>query len=323
MASSRINQVNIDTINPIILMALNNRILPGAVSLFLALTITAAAALAADQVRTDSGIVEGITSSTSKIRTFEGIPFAAPPVGNLRWQPPQPVAPWTGVRKANAFGARCMQGHLFSDMVFRDSGPSEDCLYLNVWTPADSANAHLPVMVWIYGGGFQAGASSEPRQDGENLAKKGVIVVSLNYRLGLFGFFSHPELTKESPHHASGNYGLLDQAAALEWVHKNIAAFGGDPNNVTIFGESAGSMSVSALVAAPVARGLFNRAIGESGGIVGLKGGLPTLSKTEQDGARFAESVGASSLQSLRAKVGRGSLASCHKGQNGRFSFLA
>jgi para-nitrobenzyl esterase len=302
-------------------MAMNNRMLRGAISLFLASTFTAAAALAADQVRTDSGIVEGITSSTSKIRVFEGIPYAAPPVGNLRWQPPQPATPWTGVRKASGFGARCMQGHLFSDMVFRDSGPSEDCLYLNVWTPADSASAHFPVMVWIYGGGFQAGASSEPRQDGENLAKKGVIVVSLNYRLGLFGFFSHPELTKESPHHASGNYGLLDQAAALEWVHRNIAAFGGDPNNVTIFGESAGSMSVSALMAAPVASSLFTRAIGESGGIVGLKGGLPALSKTEQDGARFAESVGASSLQSLRAKSAEDLLQAATKDRTAGFRF--
>ncbi|MDQ2774784.1 MAG: carboxylesterase family protein [Acidobacteriota bacterium] len=301
-------------------MDLNNRTLSGTVSLFLALTFTVAA-LAADQVHTNSGVVEGVSSAASKIRIFEGIPFAAPPVGNLRWQPPQPVAAWTGVRKANAFGARCMQGHLFSDMVFRDSGPSEDCLYLNVWTPADSANAHLPVMVWIYGGGFQAGASSEPRQDGENLAKKGVIVVSLNYRLGLFGFFSHPELSKESPHHASGNYGLLDQAAALEWVHKNIAAFGGDPNNVTIFGESAGSMSVSALMAAPVSRGLFNRAIGESGGIVGLKGGLPALSKTEQDGARFAESVGASSLQSLRAKSAEDLLQAATRDRTAGFRF--
>ena len=143
-------------------------------------------------------------SADSKVRIFKGIPFAAPPVGALRWKAPQPVANWTGVRKATEFGARCMQGRIFGDMVFRDNGPSEDCLYLNVWTPAVSSREHLPVMVWIYGGGFAAGATSEPRQDGENLAKKGVVVVSMNYRLGVFGFFSHPELTKESVHNASG-----------------------------------------------------------------------------------------------------------------------
>ena len=169
--------------------------------------------LSAEHVRTESGIVEGTASADAKIRIFEGIPFASPPVGSLRWRRPQPAASWTGVRKATEFGARCMQGRIYEDMVFRDAGPSEDCLYLNVWTPATSAEARLPVMVWIFGGGFQAGGSSEPRQDGGNLAKKGVVVVSFNYRLGIFGFFSHPELSKESPHHASGNYGLLDQAA--------------------------------------------------------------------------------------------------------------
>src|ERR1035441_5185849 len=178
--------------------------------------LTATGALAADKVHPGSGVVEGSRNPASQIRSFKGIPFAAPPVGPLRWQAPQPVAPWKGVRKAATFGARCMQGAIFSDMVFRDPGPSEDCLYLNVWTPGKSAAARLPVMVWIYGGGFQAGAASEPRQDGENLAKKGVVVVSMNYRLGIFGFFSHPELTKESPNHASGNYGLLDQTAALQ-----------------------------------------------------------------------------------------------------------
>ena len=264
--------------------------------------LTATGALAADKVHTGSGVVEGSRNPASRIRAFKGIPFAAPPVGPLRWQAPQPVAPWKGVRKAATFGARCMQGAIFSDMVFRDPGPSEDCLYLNVWTPGKSAAARLPVMVWIYGGGFQAGAASEPRQDGENLAKKGVVVVSMNYRLGIFGFFSHPELTKESPNHASGNYGLLDQTAALQWVHKNIAAFGGDPGNVTIFGESAGSMSVSAQMASPLAKGLFKQAVGESGAVFMLTEPVPPVSETEQTGVKFAESVGASSLQSLRAK---------------------
>jgi para-nitrobenzyl esterase len=260
------------------------------------------AAQAPQQVRITAGMLEGIATPDHQIRIFEGIPFAAPPVGNLRWQPPQPVAPWSGVRQATAFGARCMQGNLFPDMVFRDTGPSEDCLYLNVWTPAKSAGAHLPVMVWIYGGGFQAGSASEPRQDGEALARKGVIVVNMNYRLGVFGFFAHPELTKESPHHAAGNYGLLDQAAALRWVHDNIAAFGGDPAKVTIFGESAGSISVSEQMASPLSRGLFQRAIGESGGIADWTSHKQTLAHSEQVGATFAQSLGALSLADLRAK---------------------
>jgi para-nitrobenzyl esterase len=253
------------------------------------------------QVRTVSGTVEGTTSDDGKVQIFKGIPFAAPPVGDLRWKAPQPVAPWTGVRKATEFGARCMQGNIFGDMVFRDRGPSEDCLYLNVWTPSASAGAHLPVMVWIYGGGFQAGATSEGRQDGEMLAKRGVVVVSMNYRLGIFGFFAHPELAKESGHGSAGNYGLLDQVAALEWVQKNIAAFGGDPHNVTIFGESAGSFSVSGLMASPLARDLFQRAIGESGSFLG-KDPVKSLADSEADGAKFGESIGANSLEALRAK---------------------
>lgn len=269
-------------------------------SLLLSLVLTTRA-IAADQVRTASGTVEGFASPDNKIRIFEGIPFAAPPVGNLRWRPPQPVSSWTGVRKATSFGARCMQGGMFKDMVFRDPGPSEDCLYLNVWTPAKSANAHLPVMVWIFGGGFQAGSASEPRQDGTALAHKGVIVVSMNYRLGVFGFFSDPELTKESSHHASGNYGLLDQVAALQWVHANIAAFGGDPANVTIFGESAGSVSVSAQMASPVSSGLFKQAIGESGGIFEWIHRMKPLVQSEQVGVAFANSVGAPTLAALRA----------------------
>jgi para-nitrobenzyl esterase len=256
---------------------------------------------AAGQVRTASGSVEGTTSADGEVRIFEGIPFAAPPVGELRWKAPQPVAAWTGVRTATEFGARCMQGNIYSDMIFRDSGPSEDCLYLNVWTPAKSAAAHLPVMVWIFGGGFAAGSTSEPRQDGEMLAKKGVVVVSMNYRLGIFGFFSHPELTKESGHNASGNYGLLDQVAALEWVRDNIAAFGGDAQNVTIFGESAGSYSVSALMASPLSRDLFQRAMGESGAFLEKGPAMQSLTESEADGEKFAESIGAKTLEALRA----------------------
>ncbi len=180
--------------------------------LVLSVILLAASATGADArvVATDTGLVAGSESADLQVRIFKGIPYAAPPVGALRWKEPQPATAWAGVHKATEFGTRCMQGRIFDDMVFRDNGPSEDCLYLNVWTPATSPQAHLPVMVWIYGGGFGAGSTSEPRQDGENLAKKGVVVVSMNYRLGVFGFFAHPELTEESGQHASGNYGLMD-----------------------------------------------------------------------------------------------------------------
>jgi para-nitrobenzyl esterase len=261
------------------------------------------AAFAADVVHTEAGNVEGAASADAKVRIFRGIPYAAPPVGDLRWKAPQPVTGWTGLRKAVEFGARCMQGRIYDDMVFRDKGPSEDCLYLNVWTPASSADARLPVMVWIHGGGFAAGSGSEPRQDGENLARKGVVVVNLNYRLGIFGFFSHAELAKESGHNASGNYGLLDQVAALEWVRKNIGAFGGDPEKVTIFGESAGSFSVSALMASPLSRNLFQRAIGESGAFFGKTLVAKSLSESEKADAKFAQTtLGTDSLKALREK---------------------
>lgn len=262
-------------------------------------------AVAADVVRIDSGLLEGTTEAAADIRVFKGIPFAAPPLGDLRWREPRPITPWPGVRKAVEFGPRPMQGRIYSDMVFRDTGPSEDCLYLNVWTPAKSAQERLPVMVWIYGGGFRAGAGSEPRQDGGNLARKGVVVVNFNYRLGVFGFLAHPELTQESGHGASGNYGLLDQVAALRWVRQNIAAFGGDPDNVTIFGESAGSASVCALMATPLARGLFRRAIGESGAcfrVKSRKSERQSLAESEAQGVKFAASLGAKTLAGLRAK---------------------
>jgi para-nitrobenzyl esterase len=276
--------------------------------------------VAADQVRIPSGALEGVKEPDSEVRAFKGIPYAAPPVGALRWTAPQPPANWTGVRKADEFGPHCMQGNPFGDMIFRDKGNNEDCLYLNVWTPAASAKARLPVMVWIYGGGFVAGASSEPRQDGGRLAKKGVVVVSFNYRLGVFGFLSHPDLTKESGHNASGNYGLLDQVAALEWVQKNIAAFGGDAHKVTIFGESAGSFSVSALMASPLAQGLFQRAIGESGAFL-AKSALTAkpLAETEEAGRKFAETLGAASIEALRAKPAEEVLMSALK--VGTFAF--
>ena len=253
------------------------------------------------QVKIDTGTVEG--KASGPVRSFLGIPYAAPPVGELRWKPPAPAAKWTGVRNATEFGARCMQGPIYSDMVFRDSGISEDCLYLNVWTPAKNAKAKLPVMVWIHGGGFMAGASSEPRQDGGILARQGVVVVSMNYRLGIFGFFALPELAAESDKKAAGNYGLLDQVAALEWVHRNIASFGGDPANVTIFGESAGSFSVSALMASPVAKGLFHKAIGESGGAFSSSAlpFEPLAVRSQRDSQFAASSLGTQTLNELRA----------------------
>jgi para-nitrobenzyl esterase len=253
------------------------------------------------QVRTEAGLVAGTKSADGKVMIFKGIPYAAPPVGDLRWKEPQTVAPWNGVKKATEFAARCMQAFIYDDMVFRDSGPSEDCLYLNVWAPKTKADAKLPVMVWIYGGGFQAGATSEPRQDGEHLAHEGVVVVSMNYRLGIFGFFSHPALTAESAHHASGNYALMDMAAALKWVHENIAAFGGNPNNVTIFGESAGSLAVSALMASPLSKGLIHRAIGESGAFFGNTLSARPLAESERRGAVLAESLGLKSVGQMRA----------------------
>jgi para-nitrobenzyl esterase len=266
-------------------------------------------------VKTAGGLVEGV-AAPGGIRVFKSIPYAAPPVGERRWQPPQPAAPWSGVREANAFGPRCLQGQVFADIVFKEL--SEDCLTLNIWTPAASADARLPVMVWIHGGGFQAGAGAENRHDGEAFARKNVVLVTVNYRLGVFGFFAHPELTRESPQHAAGNYGLLDQVAALRWVRDNIAAFGGDPGNVTIFGESAGSFAVSALMASPLARGLFHKAIGESGAFFSRGLGpmaLPTLSASEERGAQFASSLGAPSLAALRAKSGDEVLQAAMKAQ--------
>ncbi len=259
---------------------------------------------AADQlkIKTDKGKVQGKLSEDGQVRTFLGIPYAAPPVGSLRWKPPQPDAKWSGVREATQFGHRCMQLDIFHDMRFLDPGASEDCLTLNVWTPAKDKHAKLPVMVWIYGGGFVAGATSEPRQDGTHLAHKGVVVVSMNYRLGLFGFLALPGLSDESPQHAAGNYGLMDQTAALEWVKRNIAAFGGDPGNVTIFGESAGSFSVSAQMASPLARGLFVHAIGESGAAFDSRGlSFPPASEQEKQGAAWAlATFGTSDLAALR-----------------------
>jgi para-nitrobenzyl esterase len=252
-------------------------------------------ALCAATVQLDSGLISGVDG------VFRGIPYAAPPVGNLRWREPQPVAHWDGVRKADQFGAICMQPAPRG----ATSAPnmSEDCLFLNVWTAASSASDRRPVMVWIHPGGYQTGSGSTPGYDGEALAKKGVVLVTINYRLGVFGFFSHPELTKESEHHASGNYALMDQAAALGWVQKNIAAFGGDPQRVTVFGDSAGSSSIANLMGSPRVKGLFQRAVGESGAWMGLSlTPARTLAEAEQAGVKIAEGLQAPTLDQLRAK---------------------
>jgi len=268
-----------------------------------AFLIFISSAFAADQVKTANGIVNGTGKQKSGVREFLGIPYAAPPVGELRWKPPAAAKSWEGVREAVNFAPRCMQQPVFSDMVFRSRGMSEDCLYLNVWTPAAKKNEKLPVLVYFYGGGFIAGDGSEPRYDGESMAAKGVVVITMSYRLGVFGFFAHPELTKESPQKASGNYGLLDQAAALRWVSENIAAFGGDPKKITIAGESAGSFSVSAQMASPLSKNLINGAIGESGSVLSLPSSprIVPLKEAEERGVKFAENLKADSLEKLRA----------------------
>jgi para-nitrobenzyl esterase len=279
---------------------MNNRFFTLAILLALSF---ATGAFAQDRVKTANGELEGVSDKSSGVRSFKGIPFGEPPVGELRWKPPQPVKNWQGARKADKFGPRCMQRPIYGDMGFRSNGMSEDCLYLNVWTPAKSANEKLPVLVYFFGGGFVAGDGSEGRYDGESMAKKGIVAITVNYRLGVFGFFAHPELTKESPNHASGNYGLFDQHAALEWVRRNIAAFGGDPKRVTIAGESAGSIAVSAQMASPLSKNLIAGAIGESGSILGALSAVP-LAEGERAGVKFAASLGkdaAPSLAELRA----------------------
>ncbi len=262
------------------------------------------ATMSAATVQLDSGMISGIAGTSAEVQVYKGIPYAAPPVGNLRWREPRPAAHWDGVRSADQFGAMCMQP------AFRGASPaakppnmSEDCLFLNVWTAAKSAGDRRPVMVWIHPGGYTTGSGSTPGIDGEALAKKGVVLVTMNYRLGVFGFFSHPELTKESEHRASGNYALMDQAAALGWVQKNIAQFGGDPRRVLVFGDSAGSSSIANLMGSPRAKGLFQRAVGESGAWMGLSlTPTRTLAEAEQAGVKTAESLHAATLDELRAK---------------------
>jgi para-nitrobenzyl esterase len=250
-------------------------------------------------VKVEEGLLQG--TSEDGLTVYRGIPFAAPPVGDLRWRPPKPAAKWEGVRQADKFGPDPIQAW------GPPEGKSEDCLYLNVWTPAKSASDRIPVFVWIYGGGFNGGATSVPTYSGEKLAKKGVVLVSIAYRVGQLGFLAHPELSAESPYHTSGNYGLLDMIAGLKWVKKNIAAFGGDPNKVTIFGESAGGIAVSILCASPLAKGLFNGAISESGGNFGPPRAttypgenLKQLVDAERAGQAFVDSARVSSIAELR-----------------------
>ena len=267
---------------------------------FLATAQLASAALA-QQVQTESGTISGVFAN--RFTVYKGIPFAAPPVGDLRWRPPVRAARWTGTRKADAFAPACMQVGV-SMPGETPPAVSEDCLYLNIWTPAKAKTAreHLPVIVWIYGGGYINGSAAMPLYWGDRLAQKGVIIVTIAYRLGPLGFLALPELTRESPHHSSGNYGLMDQIAALEWIQRNIAAFGGDPKCVTIAGQSSGSISVSILMASPLAKGLFQRAIGESGGLFEPLQLAPKylLANAEHDGEKYAASLGAASLKDLR-----------------------
>lgn len=249
-----------------------------------------------DTVKVEGGKISG--TSKDGIRNYKGIPFAFPPVGDLRWKPPQPAKAWEDTRKCDKFGPSCPQP---KQLVFSGVGEnqtSEDCLYLNVWTPAKKPDEKLAVMVWIHGGGYTTGAGSMPTYDGTNFAKQGVVLVTINYRLGPFGFLSHPLLSKESEKGVSGNFGLLDMICALQWVKKNIAAFGGNPDCVTIFGESAGASAVTALMVCPLAKGLFQRVISESG----VAAGFPTLNAAESSGARIAKKLACETLEDLRKK---------------------
>jgi para-nitrobenzyl esterase len=258
-------------------------------------------------LKVEGGQVAGVAGKDGSITAFKGIPFAAPPVGDLRWRAPQPVVAWQGVRKADQFGNSCVQNIVaerkpWTYEFMTHTEVSEDCLYLNVWTGAKASGEKRPVYVFIHGGGNTEGSGAVPVYDGEGLAKKGIVVVTVNYRLGILGFFTHPDLTRESDVHASGNYALLDLVAALRWVHDNIATFGGNPDRVTIGGQSAGASNVHSLVASPLAKGLFHGAIAESGSSVGGLGlmGARTLADQEQAGVRFAEAKGTHSVADLR-----------------------
>lgn len=253
------------------------------------------------QVKLENGTIEGLYDTKTGLQVYLGIPYAKPPVGALRWKAPQALENWNGVKETKQFAPRAVQAMVYSDMNFRSNGLSEDCLYLNVWTPAKRNTTGLPVLVYFHGGGFIAGDGSEPRYDGASMAKKGIVVVTVNYRLNLFGFLALPELSAEAPYKASGNYGLLDQNAALKWVNQNIAAFGGDPQKVTIAGESAGSISVSTQMASPLSKGLIAGAIGESGAAINPTYTPVPLAEAEKQGLEFIKNAGNYTLSQLRA----------------------
>ncbi len=264
------------------------------------------------KAHTFNGIIEGYEDSG--IKFFKGVPYAQPPVGKLRWREPQVLAGWQGVKKAHNFGNRAMQLPLYPDMRFRSENINEDCLYLNIWSPAKTETDRLPVLIYFHGGGFVTGDGSEYRYDGESMARQGIVVVTVNYRLGIFGFFSHPELTRESPHNASGNYGFLDQNAALKWIKANIGNFGGNPERITIGGESAGGSSVNAHMASPLSKHIIAGAIGQSGSLLGLRN-IATLKQAEQSGLEFAKQINALSLEDLR-EIPAGKLLELSKNLN-------
>ena len=248
-------------------------------------------------VKTSYGILEGL--DISGIKTFKGVPFAAPPTGDNRWREPQPLQPWQGIRECHDYAPDPMQAPIFGDMNFGADSISEDCLYLNIWTPAITMNEKLPVLIYFNGGGLMAGSGSEPRYAGMAMARRGMICVTANYREGIFGFFAHPELSKETPYKGSGNYGFLDQQAAIRWVHENISLFGGDPERITIAGESAGSMSVSALMASPLSRGLFAQATGSSGSVIADKR-VKSLAEAEKAGVDMMRRMGYKNVKEMR-----------------------
>ena len=271
------------------------------------------------QTKIKNGTIEGNYDTKTGIKKYFGIPFAKPPVGDLRWKAPQPMENWSGVKMTKEFGPRPMQRVVFGDMNSRSNGVSEDCLYLNVWTPAKRDTKGLPVLVYYFGGGNVAGDASEPRYDGEAMAQKGIVVVTTNYRLNLFGYLAHPELSAEAPYKASGNYGALDQLAALQWVKDNIEAFGGDPAKVTIAGESAGSIGVSTQMASPLTKGLIAGAIGESGAAISPTMAPVSLTEAEKNGAEFLNKAGVKNIAELR-KMSTAELYEIYN-ESGRFGF--